>query len=173
MKKENLNKALRKLIEDWRKRLEAQAKIDKTHATGRFSKSFDGNLTEDGLNITSNVDYAYAVDEGAKANQTTRIPNIGKITEWARHKRLRPYRKLASGGTKFVKVTDASMKSMAYMISKTIKEKGTIKRFGYKGSGIFDTVYKSIRNKIGSDIEEAYGKDIREELQTIINKMNK
>ena len=61
---------------------------------------------------------------------------------------------------------------MALGISKVIKKQGTIKRFGYKGSGIFDTVYKSISKKIGVEIGSAYSKDIQEELRKTINKFN-
>ncbi len=173
MNKNNLKKALEELVVEYKKKLSAQAKIDKTHATGKFAKSFESKVTEDGFEITSSVPYAKAVDKGAKPNQTTRIPNLGKILEWARMKGLRPYRKTKAGGTKFVKITDASMKSMIYMISKSIRDKGTIKRFGYnKGSGIFDTVYKSISKKIGVEIGSAYSKDIQEELRKTINKFN-
>ena len=172
MKKDNLKKALEELVVEYKKKLSAQAKIDKTHATGRFAKSFESKVTEDGFEITSSVPYAKAVDKGAKPNQTTRIPNLGKILEWAKAKRLRPYRKTSSGGTRFVKVTDKSMFRMALGISKVIKKQGTIKRFGYKGSGIFDTVYKSISKKIGVEIGSAYSKDIQEELRKTINKFN-
>lgn len=172
MKNNNLKKALEELVVEYKKRLSAQAKIDKTHATGRFAKSFEGKVTEDGFEISSNVPYARDVDEGAKPNQTTRTPNIGKILEWAKTKRLRPYRKMPSGGTRFTKVTDESMFRMASAIAKIIKKRGTIKRFNHKGSGIFDIVYKSISKKIGVEIGSAYSKDIQEDLREMINKFN-
>ena len=88
-------------------------------------------------------------------------------------KTLRPYKKLPSGATRFIKVTDSSMFRMASAISKGIKKKGTIKRFGdKKGSGLFDTVYKSISKKIGVEIGSAYSKDIQEELRKTIDKFN-
>ena len=153
--------------------MSAQAKIDKTHATGKFSKSFESKINKDGFEITSSAPYAKDVDSGAKPNQTQRNPNIGKILEWAKLKRLRPYKKLPSGATRFIKVTDSSMFRMAAAISKGIKNKGTIKRFNQKGSGIFDTVYKSISKKIGVEIGSAYSKDIQEELRKTIDKFNK
>lgn len=175
MDKNNLKKALEELVVEYKKKLVSQSKIDKTYATGRFSKSLKSKVTEDGFDISSDVPYAGTIDGGSRSAQTKEdgIRKKDRIREWARMKGLRPYRKTKSGGTKFVKITDASMKSMVYMISKTIREKGTIKRFGYnKGSGLFDTVYKSISKKIGVEIGSAYSKDIQEELRKTINKFN-
>ena len=175
MNKDNLKKALEELVVEYKKKLSAQAKIDKTHATGRFAKSFESKVTESGFEVTSNVPYAGTVDGGSRSASSKEdgIRKKDRIREWARMKGLRPYRKTKAGGTKFVKITDASMKSMVYMISKSIRDKGTIKRFGYnKGSGIFDTVYKSISKKIGVEIGSAYSKDIQEELRETINKVN-
>ena len=172
MKKDNLKKALEELVVEYKKKLSAQSKIDKTHATGKFAKSFESKITKDGFEITSSAPYAKDVDSGAKPNQTQRNPNIGKILECAKLKRLRPYKKLPSGATRFIKVTDSSMFRMASVISKGIKKKGTIKRFNQKGSGLFDTVYKSISKKIGVEIGSAYSKDIQEELRKTIDKFN-
>ena len=94
MKKDNLKKALEELVVEYKKKLSAQSKIDKTHATGKFAKSFESKITKDGFEITSSAPYAKDVDSGAKPNQTQRNPNIGKILEWAKLKRLRPYKKL-------------------------------------------------------------------------------
>jgi len=175
MEKKNLKKALDELVVEYKKKLSAQAKIDKTHATGRFAKSFKSKVTEDGFEVTSNVLYAGTVDGGSSSARTKEdgIRKKDRIREWARIKGLRPYRKTKAGGTKFVKITDASMKSMIYMLSKTIRDKGTIKRFGYnKGSGIFNTVYESISKKIGVEIGSAYSKDIQDDLRKMINKFN-
>jgi hypothetical protein len=174
MKKDNLKEALEELVVEYKKKLSAQAKIDKTHATGRFAKSFESKVTEDGFEITSNVPYAGTVDGGSRSASSKEdgVRKKDRIREWARMKGLRPYRRTKTGATKFSKITDASMKSMVYMIAKTISEKGTIKRFNHKGSGIFDTVYKSISKKIGVEIGSAYSKDIQEELRKTIDKFN-
>ena len=52
---------------------------------------------------------------------------------------------------------------------RSTSERGTIKRFGYKGSGLFERVYKEIEKKMGVDISEAYSEDLRIELRKIIN----
>ena len=65
------------------------------------------------------------------------------------------------------------MLSMAIAISKSIKKRGTIKRYKYKGSEIFDRVYDAMERKIGANIGSAYGKDLKEELLTVVKKYSK
>ena len=55
---------------------------------------------------------------------------------------------------------------------RSTSERGTIKRFGYKGSNLFERVYKEIEDKIGVEIAEAYSEDLRIELRKIINISN-
>ena len=52
---------------------------------------------------------------------------------------------------------------------RSTSERGTIKRFGYKGSNLFERVYKEIEDKIGVDITEAYSEDLKNEIRKIIN----
>jgi len=58
---------------------------------------------------------------------------------------------------------------IAKRISETIGEKGTIKRFGYKGSGIIDFVYQNQKDEMLNNIFAAYGRDVQEELNKIAN----
>jgi hypothetical protein len=62
---------------------------------------------------------------------------------------------------------------MVYAISKAIADRGTIKRYKYEGSKIFQKVYESMEKKIGLEVGSAYSADLREELITIVNKFNK
>ena len=58
---------------------------------------------------------------------------------------------------------------MAKNISQSIGENGTIKRFGYKGSGIIDFVYLNQKDEMLNNIFAAYGRDVQEELNKIAN----
>ncbi len=53
----------------------------------------------------------------------------------------------------------AAMKSLTFLISRAIAQKGTIKRFGYQGSGFYDEVVtpESIE-KLGEEILKVTGK---------------
>ena len=173
MEKSNLVDKLNKIAEEFKVRLQRGARLDKTVATGKFANSFDAKVKDDSIEITSNVSYAKYVVDGALPSNS----NIGwekkkkSIESWIKAKGIRPYRKLKSG-YKFAKTStlkDSAYKSAVFAIMRSTSERGTIKRFGYKGSNLFERVYKEIEDKIGVDITEAYAEDLRNELRKIIN----
>jgi hypothetical protein len=171
MDKTNLKKALEDLVEEYKAKLKAQAKIDKTYATGKFANSFKSKVVEDGFEITSDVAYAGAVDDGLDGGKN-KIANISAIAKWAEAKNIRPISKL-SGGYKFRRMnTDSrsAFRSMVSAIARSIHKKGTIKRFKYKGSEIFSRVYNSMQEKIGSELSEAFAIDLKNDIAKIINK---
>lgn len=174
MDKTNLKKALEDLVEEYKAKLKAQAKIDKTYATGKFANSFKSKVVQDGFEITSDVEYAGAVDGGASSSRS----NTGgeekkrRLEIWAKAKGIRPISQL-SGGYKFRRMnTDrrSAFRSMIFAMSKSIAQKGTIKRYNYKGSEIFSRVYDSMQKKIGSELSEAFAIDLKNDIAKIINK---
>ena len=172
MQKTNLNKALADLAKQFTDKLEAQAKIDRTNATGRFAKSFKSSVTEDGFEISSDAKYAGAVDGGAGIAKSNRegYDKKRRLEEWAKAKGIRPVSKLKNG-YKFRKMntdSNSAFKSMIFAISKSIAKKGTIKRYQYKGSEIFDRVFESMRKKVGLDIKDGFSADLRDELIKIV-----
>ena len=167
MQTPNLNKRLNDLIKEFIRKIEFQASVDKTNATGTFRKSFTGKLVGNTVSISSPVKYVKNVDEGLDLRKEGRIPNVARIAEWAKLKGLRPYRKLKNG-VKFSKITKNTMRSMAIGISMAIKNKGTIKRYQYNGSDIFNRVITSMEKKIGLDISEGFSADLREELRKLV-----
>ena len=176
MEKKNLVAELNKIAEEFKVRLQRGARIDKTVATGKFANSFDAKVKEDSIEITSNVGYAkYVVDGTLPSNSSVGWEKKKKsIESWIKAKGIRPYRKLKSG-YKFAKTStlkDSAYKSAVFAIMRSTSERGTIKRFGYKGSNLFERVYKEIEDKIGVDITEAYAEDLRTELRKIINISN-
>jgi len=173
MEKKNLVAELNKIAEEFKVRLQRGARLDKTVATGKFANSFDAKVKDDSIEITSDVSYAKYVVDGALPSNS----NIGwekkkkSIESWIKAKGIRPYRQLKSG-YKFAKTStlkDSAYKSAVFAIMKSIADRGTIKRFGYKGSNLFERVYKEIKDKIGVEITEAYAEDLRIELRKIIN----
>ena len=172
MEKTNLNIALNNLIKEFVDKLEIRSRGDKTTATGRFGKSFTGEVVGDGIEISSTVKYAGAVDGGAgkSKNKAGGYDKKRRLEEWAKAKGIRPLRKLKNG-YKFAKMkTDknSAFNSMIFAISKSIAQKGTIKRFEYNGSKIFDRVFKSMRDKIGLEVADGFSADLREELTRIV-----
>ena len=172
MQKTNLNKALADLAKAFTDKLEQRAKMDKTNATGKFAKSFESTVTEDGIEIFSNSKYAGSVDGGAGVARS----NAGgydkkrKLEQWAKAKGIRPLTKLKNG-YKFRKMNtdkNSAFKSMIFAMSKSIAKKGTIKRYQYKGSQIFERVFDSMRSKVGLEVTDGFSADLRQELIKIV-----
>ena len=176
MEKRNLAAELNKIAEEFKVRLQRGAKLDKTVATGKFANSFKVKVEDDSIEITSDAKYAkYVVDGTLPSNSNAGWEKKKRnIESWIKAKGIRPYRKLKSG-YKFAKTStlkNSAYKSAVFAIMNSISERGTIKRFGYKGSNLFERVYKEIEGKIGADITEAYSEDLRIELRKIINISN-
>lgn len=175
METTNLKKALEEIAERYKERLKAQSKIDKTYATGKFSNSFESKVDGKSIEIYSDVKYSGAVDGGSKpASLSGKVSQakMNAIEEWAKVKRLRPISKL-KGGYKFRRMnTDkrSGFRSMVFAIANSIAKKGTIKRYNYEGSKIFERVFDSMRKKIGGEISEAFAMDLRNELIKITKK---
>tara|TARA_R110000782_G_scaffold269943_1_gene369033 strand:+ start:193 stop:693 length:501 start_codon:yes stop_codon:yes gene_type:complete len=138
----------------------AQLKIDGTQATGDTEKSLNYIVNGGKLEILANKSLEL-IDKGSEPGVT---PQISDILIWAEAKRIKPR---GSDGA-FVKVTDSSLFWMAGNISNAIRDNGTIKRFGYKGSGIIDFVYRNNKDEMLNDIFAAYGRDLQEAINKIV-----
>ena len=176
MEKRNLAAELNKIAEEFKVRLQRGAKLDKTVATGKFANSFKVKVKDDSIEISSDAEYAEYVINGALPSNSNAGWEKKKqgIESWIKAKGIRPYRKLKSG-YKFSKTStlkDSAYKSAVFAIMRSTSERGTIKRFGYKGSNLFERVYDEIRDKIGVGITEAYSEDLKIELRKIINISN-
>lgn len=178
MQKTNLKEALQELVEEYKKKLSAQAKIEKLKATGQFAKSFTSKVTADGFEISSTSPYAGALDGGSKPSKNKSKAEFEKkltnIEIWAKAKNVRPIRKLKNG-YKFAKTKtpqNSAFKAMVRGIAFKTGQRGTIKRYNYEGSKIFEKVFTSMQKKIGLDVGSAYSADLRKELIKIV-KTNK
>ena len=133
-----------------------QMDIDGTVATGKLKDSFKYKMTGLGTNIIGfevlAAKYAKIIDEGRKPGK--RNPGIRPIIEWMKAKGIKPNR-----GTKL-----KDYKEAASSISKFIGEKGTIKRFGYKGSNYLSIVAEQYGGPGILTILEAYEQDLKKEL---------
>lgn len=101
-------------------------------------------------------DYYKWVDEGRKPGK---FPPIEPILQWMKQKGIVP----RNTRGKRLKTTDKSLKNLAYIIRRSIAKKGTIKRFGYRGSNFYTDVIPSEKDfvrKITAQIADAARKDI-------------
>lgn len=91
-----------------------------------------------------------------------------------KNKGIRPITRL-KGGAKFRRLnTDkkSAMKGLVYVMTKVISEKGTIKRYNYKGSNIIQNVLKEKQDKWKLEIVEAYRNDVLQDFKTTLKLNN-
>tara|TARA_B110000093_G_scaffold93384_1_gene100915 strand:- start:104 stop:604 length:501 start_codon:yes stop_codon:yes gene_type:complete len=165
---ENLDKALKDVGENVVSEIKRLAiKRDGFKASGSLEKSISykvkGNIVE-----ISALEYIGAISDGIHKKK---FPNVHNILEWAKSRGLQP--RGAKG--RLLSRTDANMKSMAFVIARSIagqspdkaKTGGISKRFGYQGSGFLEEIKKDVVNNVKDMIAEAYKLDIIVKLKEI------
>ena len=157
---ENLDKALKDVGENVVSEIKRLAiKRDDFKASGDLDRSISyevkGNIVE-----VSALEYIGAISDGIHKKK---FPNGYNILEWAKARGLQP--RGAKG--RLLSRTDANMKSMAFVIARSISEKGISKRFGYKGRGFLEEIKKDVVKNVTDMIAEAYKLDIIVKLKEI------
>lgn len=107
-------------------------------------------------------DYWKSVDEGTKPGFR---PDVQKILRWMQHKKIVPKAAKVNltkkYGTRARKVYKDRRLALAERIANAIYRKGTIKRFGYKGSEFMSSYLDwTFEERLREDITQAIGKDI-------------
>ena len=147
-------------------KLKQSAREKDLKATNNLIQSIQADfpsVTPDGIEIEiSMADYWERVEDGQKPGTWPHMPSL---IEWvgakASVKRIALQRK---GKNQSV---DAAIKSFASVIAKKIHSKGTIKRFGYKGSGfIADVLTKQNVDVIAQKLADVTGLRISVYLST-------
>jgi len=113
-------------------------------------KNFVTKYTTTGTTLKLTIEilppYAVVVDKGREAGKTP--PPIEPIKAWIKRKGILKSEKPVKGGkpnkTKKPKPSfEKRLTNMAYGVAKNIGKKGTMKRFGYKGSNFWSDVINS------------------------------
>lgn len=156
---------LNRAMKDWGKLLVAllkkTMKQEDLHASGATAKSIsysvDSTDTSVRMSILGRQKGTYQIinilDKGRAPGR--RMPPVDAIQRWMEEKGL-PNRK----------------RSVAYIIAKSIGERGMIKRFQYRGANIFDKAFSPVQDKLGMEILEAYGEDIQAYIDKHLPKQN-
>tara|TARA_B110000977_G_C10609952_1_gene311813 strand:+ start:34 stop:510 length:477 start_codon:yes stop_codon:yes gene_type:complete len=157
---ENLDKALKDVGENVVSEIKRLAiKRDGFKASGDLDRSISyevkGNIVE-----VSALEYIGAISEGIKKRK---FPNVHNIREWAKDRGISP----RNSKGRFIARTDANMNKLAFVIGRSISEKGISKRFGYQGSGFLEEIKKDVVKNVTDMIAEAYKLDIIVKLKEI------
>ena len=156
MKVLNLRAELRKYGKLYKKKYKSQIKKDETDASGDLYRSinyvpdFNSNYSE--ISLVANS-YIEQISEGRRRGVT---PSSTKILEWAKQKGITP-----ENGPN----TESNRNRMAFAIARSIGVHGMLKKYGFKGSNIIDTVYNSLSQEMEVDIIKAYELDLNEAIK--------
>jgi len=127
-----MDKELKLLIDKYGKRavndLKNKLVSDRTHASGDTLDSI--SYSKKGGNIVIEFDPSVNIlDEGLNTGQRISASGSQGIIRWMKAKGIRP---AFAKGT----VTERDYKASAFLIARAIRNRGTIARFGYRGSDI-------------------------------------
>jgi len=129
-----IRQLLRKYGKDFTDVLRREIRVNRLVASGRSLRSITFNTV--GLNL--NIYYNEAIAIQNDGINKKRIPDSTLILQWMRDKNIRPRASRTSGNNSFTKNSERNLKASAWLIAKAIGERGTIKRFGYRGSNVLD-----------------------------------
>jgi hypothetical protein len=162
-----LSEVLAKMSKDYLDAIKRQIVIEKLNASGDLVRSIREEVTSDGFSISSEAVNAYLLtDKGYKPKKAgtreEKKQKLERIKNWMKSKGIRPYTRLSSGGVKFKKLKNPEKQydQAAFFINRSMNRKGSIKRYGYKGSDILQTVYDMQSKKSEEEITMAIRQDI-------------
>jgi hypothetical protein len=161
MSYDNLEDTLNKYAKAYTIKYKGQLRKDKTYASGDLVNSIKPDLSiENEFSILA-LDYMEQVSEGRGAGKMPSWPPKSfRILNWIKRKNI-----IIKKNGKVVSSSPNNLKSLAYVIARSIGRRGTIKRFGYKGSNIIDFVYSSLSKQMGDEIFESYKQDLEKILK--------
>ena len=143
------------------------------HASGELNRSLSYDVADNVLTINM-AKYGLTVEGGSKGytgGSTGDMKSFVKnMAEWAKNKGMRPQIRTKSG--RFRRITQSSYNQLGYALAKSILQKGSIKRYNYGGSGIFNHVFNETKDIVSNEVLEAYGRDLEEEIRLQLNTNN-
>jgi len=150
-------------LERYKKKIVTQLKDrltqEKLVASNNLKNSIFGKVTQDKDRAAIEIyasDYAVWVEKGRGAGKMPVDRNnaekpLHKIIDWVKNKNV-------------INEKYKRPKDIAWMIAKSIADRGTIKRYDYQGSKFIDYVSKSITASLTRDLESSYLEDINDQI---------
>jgi len=157
----NLQETLEKYAKAYTVQFKSQLRKDNTYASGDLANSIKPDLSLKNEFSILALDYIEQVSEGRRAGKMPPWPPRSfRILDWIKKKNI-----IIKKKGKVVSPSPNNLKSLAYVIARSIGSRGAIKRFGYKGSNIIDFVYNSLSKQMGDEIFESYKQDLEKILK--------
>jgi len=128
---------------------------DRTVDSGTANASLTYTATGSSLTITG-ASYIEQIDMGRRAGKG--VPNPKETLKgWIERKGIRP------------NMPNIRQRDLPYLISRAIKQRGTIKRFGYQGTNLFTYVINKNILPLSNDVAETVLETIGKQLDTTIS----
>jgi hypothetical protein len=157
----NLKEVLDKYANAYTQKFKAKLISDGNKASGRLVNSIKPQKLKDGFAILGKR-YIEQISEGRKKGKMPPwSPRDNSILNWVKTKNIVPRK----GGS-----SPNNIKRLAFVIGRSIGRRGTLEKFGYRGTNIIDFVYKDLSVQMGQEIFEAYKIDLEKILNEQIKK---
>jgi len=158
---DNLKQVLDKYANAYTQKFKAKLISDGNKASGRLVNSIKPQKLKDGFAILGKR-YIEQISEGRKKGKMPPwSPRDNSILNWVKTKNIVPRK----GGS-----SPNNIKRLAFVIGRSIGRRGTLEKFGYRGTNIIDFVYKDLSVQMGQEIFEAYKIDLEKILNEQIKK---
>ena len=167
--RKNIDNILRKIGEEIIAGFQDEIRSAGKVSTGKLLNSFNADVDDGNLIITSDVDYAGAVDEGRGITRNSG-PNLqSALEQWIKGKGITIRTFGTKRGGRFIKRTDNAVKGVAFIMARKIHNGGYGEKFGVAefSSKTMNRMMDTITQQLG----EEYFNYIRESIQeNIINR---
>lgn len=168
---ENQQKVFEDIAKEIVAKIQRQLRIEKKVSSGNLVESFKYDVGEGFVRIYSTASYANAVDKGRGPTineQPEYDPSVRQSVEnWMMDKSINARRKDKDGRTiGFAPAASGGyLRASAFAIAKKIHEEGI------KGIGFTDFAMSGFKDQITRDVGEAYYRDIKEMIDTNLERM--
>lgn len=162
----NLGRALKIWSDVIVRALKRELVEDKTVASRKLIQSIRPNIKVFGNRFEAEFimeDYWKEVDQGQKPGTH---PKINDILKWMGNKGIGP-KTLTGKKSARAKAKDRRL-ALAERIANAIYKRGTIKRFGYKGTRFVTDYTKTLEQRMVESIKTATGKDITIQIKNVL-----
>ena len=168
--KKNIDNILRKIGEEIIAGFQDEIRSAGKVSTGKLLNSFNADVDDGNLIITSDVDYAGAVDEGRGPTRNSG-PNLqSALEQWIKGKGITIRTFGTKRGGRFIKRTDNAVKGVAFIMARKIHNGGYGEKFGVAefSSKTMNRMMDTITQQLGEEYFNYISEEIRE---NIINRL--
>jgi len=161
--------ALSQMSDDFLQSVIRQTKEDELVASGKLSSSYRIEKNENGFTLINDAKYSSAVlvDGSGKTSKIGGKDKIQRLADWAKTKGMQPLLRTKKG--RFRKITESSYRALGFILAKSISKKGTIQRFGYKGSNTLQRVADIKMKEWATKISVAFKEDLITQMKAEIS----